>query len=86
MSRKIIFVTAPEWCPSCRVMEPIIKQVASILGLTLEVVDADDKPAIVASLGVTSLPTTILMENDMELTRIMGAYPVSKILTKLENP
>ena len=65
-------------------MEPVIKQVASLLGLTLDLLDADEEPAIVASLGVSSLPTTILMENDVEIVRFSGCFSLPKTLSQLE--
>ena len=81
---KIISVSNLEYCPACRILEPILEAVASDLGIPITNLDPEDSPKEVGLLHIESLPTTIVMRDNVEIGRIVGAYPKAMIRIKLD--
>lgn len=66
-----------EWCPPCRVIEPILEQLAAEhpTGFTIVKVDADENPQSAARYGALSLPTLKVFQNGEVVKTIIGAKP-----------
>lgn len=73
-----------EWCGPCRVIHPVLEEIAretddfEVLSL-----DIDKSPSVAAECGVQSIPTMIFFIDGKEVTRIVGAAPKKKILEEL---
>lgn len=62
------------WCPPCRMIEPILDQLAAEHDdLTIMTVDVDQSPGTAAAHGVLSMPTLIFFAAGEPLHRIVGA-------------
>jgi thioredoxin 1 len=62
------------WCPPCRMIEPILDQLAAEHDdLTIMTVDVDASPAIAAAYGVMSMPTLMFFAAGQPVHRVVGA-------------
>ncbi len=63
-----------EWCGPCRMMGPVIDQVAAeYAGKALVAkVDVDECQNIAVTLGVNSIPTLIVFKDGVEVKRFVG--------------
>lgn len=75
-----------DWCPPCRMIAPVLQQIAADESDRLRVValDVDANPAITARYQVMSMPTLALFVGGEILTSIIGAVPRATILRELE--
>lgn len=64
-----------EWCGPCKFMEPIIDELeAELKGkVEFEKIDVDQNQGKAASYQVMSIPTYIIIKDDKEQERIIGA-------------
>ena len=74
-----------EWCGPCRIMQPILKNIASKLSGKVKVikVNTDQKPHIAARFGIQSIPTLILFKNSKPVWRISGVLPERQLIKEL---
>ena len=63
------------WCGPCRVVSPILDDLASQHGERVEFVklNVDDNPATASRYNVLSIPTVILFENGEPQETVIGA-------------
>ena len=63
------------WCPPCRVIGPILNQLAAEYAgrLTIAKLNADENLHSVAQCGVHGLPTLIAFKHGREVERLVGA-------------
>ena len=66
-----------EWCGPCRMIEPIIEEIASRYTPKMAVVkvNVDANPDLAQSFEVMSIPTVILFRRGREHRRFIGFYP-----------
>ena len=74
------------WCGPCRLIAPILEEIAGAHGDKLEIVklNTDDNPATAAKYGITSIPTMNVYVGGEIVKTIMGAQPKPKLLRELE--
>ena len=72
----LVDVWAP-WCAPCKVMEPLIQEVARNLAGRIKVVkvNADDAPRLSDRFGVRGIPTMLLLDQGRVVDRRVGALP-----------
>jgi len=75
-----------EWCPPCRMMEPIIEQAARDYAGRIRIVqmDTDDNPATMVKLGVLGLPTLLIFRDGAIVDRITGAVKPTILRQRLD--
>ena len=73
------------WCGPCKMVAPIVNQIAEEYEGRLRVVklDADANPDILTQYGVMGLPTLMLFKGGQAIERITGFQPKDKLLSKL---
>jgi thioredoxin 1 len=67
-----------EWCPPCRMMNPIIEQTADAQKeIVVAKVNVDDFPELSQKYNISSIPTIAFFKNGEELPqlRLIGAVP-----------
>lgn len=71
-----------EWCGPCRMLGPVIEQVAAEAGEGVIVAKAnvDELPDQAAQFGVRSVPTLVIMRDGKEVARLIGMQSKAKIL------
>ena len=74
-----------EWCGPCRMLGPILDELAAELQGKVKVgkVNIDENGAIAADLGIQSIPTLMLFINGEVKEFMLGAQPKAQILGKL---
>lgn len=73
------------WCPPCKMLAPIIDEIANETVGKLKVgkVDTDASPDTRDAFGINSIPTMIVMKDGKEVERIVGFVPKPALLSKL---
>lgn len=73
------------WCGPCRMIAPIIEQLATELSGKAFVgkLDVDNNPATASRFGVQSIPTLLILKNGREVDRLIGLQPKDAILRRL---
>jgi len=66
-----------EWCGTCRMVAPLVKEIADEYDGRLKVakMDVDVNLGTPGRLGIRGIPTLILFKNGEEVTRIIGYRP-----------
>src|SRR4029079_9994977 len=73
------------WCGPCRVVAPILEEIASERDdLRIVKMDIDANPHTTASLGILAIPTMILFRDGAEAARIQGSKPRKRLEAELE--
>jgi thioredoxin 2 len=73
------------WCGPCRVVGPILDELARERGGSLKIakLNVDDNPRASARFGVQAIPTMILFRGGRELDQIRGALPKQALEARL---
>jgi thioredoxin 1 len=73
------------WCGPCKMVDPIVKQLAGEWDGRVKVVkcDADQNPNIIMQFGVMGIPTIMLFKNGKMVERTTGYLPKDKLVGKL---
>jgi thioredoxin 1 len=63
-----------DWCPPCRMIEPVVAELASTLvgQLTVARLDVDRDPVVGIRYGVLGMPTLILFIGGQPVDRLVG--------------
>lgn len=73
------------WCGPCRMMSPIVDQLADELAdVKVCKVDIDQAEALATEYGVEVVPTFIVFENGEEVKSVSGVMPKPVILDMLK--
>jgi thioredoxin 1 len=76
-----------EWCGPCRMIAPILDQIAEEYGEKLEIVklNTDENPETAARYGVLNIPMLNVYVNGEVAKTIVGAKPKRALLKDLES-
>lgn len=73
------------WCGPCRVVAPVLEQIAAEHGdLRIVKLNVDDNQQTAARYDVLSIPTMILFKAGQPVKKVIGAYPKKRIEAELE--
>lgn len=74
------------WCGPCKMMAPILDEVARDYAGKLKVVkvDVDESAETAAAFGVTAMPTFVVVKDGQEVYRRMGAAPKAAFVGELK--
>jgi thioredoxin 1 len=74
------------WCGPCKMMAPILDEVARDYSGKLKVVkvDVDESQETAAAFGVTAMPTFVVVKNGKEIYRRLGAAPKSAFVNEIK--
>ncbi len=71
-----------EWCGPCRMLTPILEEVAKEMVGKVKVLklNIDENPTMPAQLGVRSIPTMVLFKKGQAVSTKVGLLTKSKII------
>jgi len=74
-----------EWCGPCKLIAPILDEIASEQEgrLTVAKLNVDEAPDVARRFGVMSIPTMILFDGGEPAKRMVGAKPKDALLGEL---
>jgi thioredoxin 1 len=73
------------WCPPCRVMNPILDEMAADRDdLKIVSVDVDSEQELAVRYGVLGMPTFMLFHNGQVIQSLTGARPRKRLELELE--
>jgi thioredoxin 1 len=75
-----------EWCSPCKMMEPVLEEIAEEYSDKLEVVklNIDQNQDTPLKFGVMNIPTLIFFRNGKEIDRVIGAFPKKQLLNRIK--
>ena len=74
-----------DWCGPCRMVAPIIEEIAEEREDVLVCkVNVDEESELAAAFGVVSIPTLVVLRGGEIATRATGARPKAQILALLD--
>ena len=74
--KRILRFTA-SWCGPCKSMAMNLE--TANLGFPIEVVDIDTHPDVAQEYGIRSVPTLVLMDENIQVDRIIGTKTVNQL-------
>lgn len=74
------------WCGPCRMIAPIVEEIAEEYADTVKVgkVDVDESPELAAAFGVSSIPTLVVFRDGQVVNKTVGYCSKEEILSLLD--
>ena len=80
----VLFDFWAEWCGPCKMVAPILEEIASENdGIVVAKLNVDENPQTAASYGITSIPTMNVYQGGQIVKTIIGAKPKAALLADL---
>jgi thioredoxin 1 len=77
--KKIVMFSA-SWCNPCKQAKPVFQQLAeSARDMEFEILDIDESHQIAQDFNITGVPTFMLIEDNEEVQRLVGAQNVVRV-------
>jgi len=76
-----------EWCGPCRMVAPIVNELAHDYDGKLIVgkVDVDSNPGIASKYGIRNIPTILFFKDGVVVEKHVGAAPKSTLAAKIDS-
>jgi thioredoxin 1 len=74
-----------EWCGPCRMVAPVLEEIAAEYGDKIEVVklNIDENPEVAQRYSILAIPTMNVFSGGQVVKQIVGAKPKSALLREL---
>ena len=84
--KKVLVDFFATWCGPCKMMSPIIDEIAEELGESVKVgkVDSDENMELAEEYGIMSIPTIMIFENGQVVKTFNGVTAKDEILAALK--
>ncbi len=75
------------WCGPCRMIAPIMEELASEYGGKVKIgkLDVDENQQIAVKYGVRSIPTVLYFKGGQVVETVIGAVPKQMFVDKIKN-
>ena len=80
-SKAVLLDFWAEWCGPCKMIAPLLDEVADKYEEKLDVVklNVDENPNVAQKFGIRSIPTLILFKDGAVQAQLMGAMPMRQL-------
>lgn len=84
-SKPVIVDYWAEWCGPCRMVSPVLEEIANEHGDKIDVVklNIDENPAVSQRYQIMAIPTMSVFRNGEVVKQIVGAKPKAAMLREL---
>jgi len=84
-NRTVLVDVGAEWCPPCKVMNPVIDSLSKVGGVSFALVkiDGGEQVALTKTLLIDAFPTFIVYKNGKETWRATGIMSATEIIKHL---
>ena len=73
-----------DWCGPCRMVAPIVHEIADERGdVTVGKINVDNDPELAQEFGVMSIPTIVILKNGVEASRAVGVRTKQQLIDML---
>ncbi|MBK3517277.1 thioredoxin [Carboxylicivirga marina] len=75
-----------EWCGPCRMVTPIVKELAEEYGdkAVITKMDVDSSPGTSVKFGIRNIPTILFFKNGEVVDKQVGAVPKTILASKID--
>ena len=73
------------WCGPCKMLSPVLEEVARDMNIKIVKVDIDDHLDIAKRFGIMSVPTLLVYKDGNVVDKLVGFMPKELIENKLSN-
>ncbi len=75
-----------EWCGPCKMIAPIVEELATELSGKVKVtkVDVDANPKTASTYGIRAIPTLLIFKGGSPVDQVVGAVPKAVLKARLE--
>lgn len=76
-----------DWCGPCQIMKPIFAEIEKSYEskVTFRSIDVEQEVEIARKFGVMSIPTFVLVKDDKEVSRKIGAMPKDTLISWIDS-
>lgn len=79
--RTVFYFTA-DWCNPCKKVRPIVEEIKrDNSDIKFQIIDADIELSLVKMFSIQSIPTFILLDEGLEISRMNGAQSKEHLLS-----
>ena len=79
-SGKVLVDFWAAWCGPCRMLSPVVDEVAEEVSTAVAKCNIDENPALAEKYNINVIPTLVVLENGKEVARSVGVVSKQKIL------
>jgi thioredoxin 1 len=79
--KKVLRFTA-SWCQPCKAMAKLMEDVGT--DMPIEVIDIDEQSELAVDYGIRSVPTLVMLEENVEVKRMVGLVTKDKLKNWIE--
>ncbi|HZI49364.1 MAG TPA: thioredoxin, partial [Pyrinomonadaceae bacterium] len=85
-SRPVLVDAWAEWCGPCRMIAPVLDQLAAEAGGRYNIVklNVDENPRTAGQFGIRSIPTLLIFKNGRLVDQLIGAQSKPAIASRLQ--
>lgn len=74
-----------DWCSPCKLLSVLIDSIKDHIPVEIKHIDVDENSELCTKYKIRSIPVLIFLEDDVEVSRLVGLQTKEQILKQLNN-